>query len=67
MIPVSTWYLSAPVNPVPILLNEAYDPKRLDEQLRKQTKAFLEDPTRNKIAGDKAQLSMIFQVVWNGF
>ncbi len=45
----------------PILLNEAYDPKRLDEQLTKQTKAFLADPFRNKIAGDATQLSMIFK------
>ena len=45
----------------PVLLNEAYDPRRLDEQLKKQTKLFLEDPKRNKIAKDKAQLSMIFK------
>lgn len=45
----------------PILLNEAYDPKRLDEQLNKQAKAFLADPFRNKISADKPQLSMIFK------
>lgn len=45
----------------PVLLNEAYDPRRLVEQLRKQTKTFLEDPSRNKIAKDQAQLSMIFK------
>lgn len=48
----------------PILLNEAYDPKRLDEQFAKQTKAFLADSYRNKISADKAQLSMIFK--WYG-
>jgi hypothetical protein len=48
----------------PILLNEAYDPKRMDEQLAKQAKAFLADPFRNKIAADKPQLSMIFK--WYG-
>ncbi len=48
-------------NSCPILLNEAYDAKRLDEQFTKQTKAFLSDPYRNKIASDKAQLSMIFK------
>lgn len=45
----------------PVLLNEAYDPRRLDEQLKKQTKIFLEDPKRNKVAADQAQLSMIFK------
>jgi hypothetical protein len=45
----------------PILLNEAYDPKKLDEQLNKQSKAFLADPYRNKISTDKPQLSMIFK------
>ncbi len=48
----------------PILLNEAYDAKRMDEQLRKQAKAFLADPFRNKISANKAQLSMIFK--WYG-
>ena len=48
----------------PLLLNEAYDAKRLDEQLVKQTKAFLSDPFRNKISADKSQLSMIFK--WYG-
>ena len=45
----------------PVLLNEAYDPRRLDEQLTKQTKIFLEDAKRNKVAADQAQLSMIFK------
>jgi len=45
----------------PILLNEAYDPKRLDEQFAKQTKAFLTDSYRNKIRANSAQLSMIFK------
>ncbi len=45
----------------PVLLNEAYDPRRLDEQLTKQTKIFLEDVKRNKVAADQAQLSMIFK------
>ncbi len=48
----------------PILLNEAYDPKRMDEQLAKQAKAFLTDPFRNKMSADKPQLSMIFK--WYG-
>lgn len=48
----------------PILLNEAYDPKKLDDQFTKQTKAFLADPFRNKISANKAQLSMLFK--WYG-
>lgn len=44
----------------PILLNEAYDPNRLEDQLSRQTRAFLEDPFRNKISADKPQLSKIF-------
>lgn len=48
----------------PILLNEAYDPKRLDDQFAKQTKAFLADPFRNKLSASKPQLSMIFK--WYG-
>jgi len=45
----------------PMLLNSAYDPVRLDDQLTKQTKTFLNDATRNKITAEKAQLSMIFK------
>lgn len=45
----------------PVLLNEAYEPRRLDEQIRKQAKVFLEDPKRNKITANEAQLSMIFK------
>lgn len=48
----------------PILLNESYDPKQLDQQLTRQTKAFLADPFRNKISPDKPQLSSIFN--WYG-
>ncbi|MEQ1587476.1 MAG: DUF547 domain-containing protein [Cyclobacteriaceae bacterium] len=44
----------------PILLNVAYDPNRLEDQLNRQTKAFLADPFRNKISADKPQLSMVF-------
>lgn len=48
----------------PILLNEAYDAKLLDDQFTRQTKAFLKDPYRNKVTPDKPQLSMIFN--WYG-
>jgi hypothetical protein len=48
----------------PILLNEAYTAEKIEQQLTRQTRAFLSDPFRNKIAPDKAQLSMIFN--WYG-
>lgn len=48
----------------PILLNEAYNAKQLDDQLTRQTKAFLADSFRNKVSPDKPQLSMIFN--WYG-
>ena len=48
----------------PVLLNEAYDPQRMDEQMTKQAKAFLSDSFRNQISSGKAQLSMIFK--WYG-
>ena len=48
----------------PTLLNEAYDAKTLEEQLTKQTKAFLNDSFRNKISPDKPEVSMIFN--WYG-
>jgi hypothetical protein len=48
----------------PILLNEAYDASRFDEQLARQTKAFLSDPYRNKMSATAPQLSMIFK--WYG-
>lgn len=48
----------------PVLLNEAYDPVRLEEQLTRQTRAFLNDPSRNKISANKPKISMIFK--WYG-
>lgn len=45
----------------PVLLNEAYEADRLEEQFTKQAKAFLTDPYRNKISTDNPQLSMIFK------
>ncbi len=44
----------------PVLLNEAYDPSRLDAQLTRQTRVFLSDPFRNKISVDKLEISIIF-------
>jgi hypothetical protein len=45
----------------PMLLNEAYQSAKLEEQLTKQTKAFLADPFRNKISANSAQISSIFK------
>ena len=44
----------------PPLLNEAFDPDRLDKQLEKQTRAFLNDSDYNSISGSKLKLSKIF-------
>ncbi len=48
----------------PILLNEAYNARKLDEQLTRQTIAFFADSFRNKVSPDRPQLSMIFN--WYG-
>lgn len=44
----------------PKLLNEAYNPTGLDAQLDKQTRAWINDGTKNKLSGNKAQLSQLF-------
>ena len=44
----------------PKLLNEAYMPSKLNAQLEKQTFAWINDKTKNKLNGSKAQLSQIF-------
>ena len=48
----------------PILLNEAYNARKLDEQLTRQIIAFFADSFRNKVSPDRPQLSMIFN--WYG-
>lgn len=48
----------------PVLLNEAYDPARLDEQLTNQSKIFLDDSTRNQVSATHPKLSRIFS--WYG-
>ncbi|MFK8101839.1 MAG: DUF547 domain-containing protein [Saprospiraceae bacterium] len=45
----------------PILLNEAYTPKKLEEQLTKQSKAFINNPEKNKITANQLELSKIFK------
>lgn len=48
----------------PMLLNEAYTPEKLEQQLTRQAQVFLSDTFRNKISPEKPQLSMIFK--WYG-
>ena len=45
----------------PALLNEAYDPARLDQQLDNQAKTFLKDTFRNKVSATSPQISKIFE------
>ena len=44
----------------PPLLNEAFVPEKIESQLQKVTVSFINDPTRNKITPDQAQISSIF-------
>lgn len=44
----------------PTLLNEAFDPVNLDQQLDNQARVFLKDSFRNKISENNPQLSKLF-------
>lgn len=44
----------------PPLLNEAFVADRIEAQLTKVATTFINDPTRNKITADQAQISSIF-------
>lgn len=44
----------------PKLLNGAFFPRKLNSQLDKQTRAWINDSSKNKLNGNKAQLSQIF-------
>lgn len=44
----------------PPLLNEAFTAEKLESQLQKVAIGFINDPTRNKITQDAAQISSIF-------
>ena len=44
----------------PELLNEAYLPEKIEEQLQKQTVKFINDVKRNKITASEIKLSKIF-------
>ncbi len=45
----------------PKLLNEAFRPDRLELQLEQVTREFINDPKHNRITGETAELSKIFQ------
>ena len=45
----------------PKLLNEAYTAARLDEQLDASMRGFVNDPLRNRMGPDKAEISEIFK------
>lgn len=45
----------------PILISEAYDGARLDEQLEKSTREFLENPEHNYLDGTTLHVSSIFK------
>jgi hypothetical protein len=45
----------------PKLLNEAYTAERLDAQLTASMSSFINDPLRNRITADKAEISEIFK------
>jgi len=44
----------------PMLREEAYVAERLDAQLEEQTRRFLSDPTRNRVAAGRLEVSKIF-------
>ena len=44
----------------PPLLNEAFSAEKIESQLTKVATTFINDPTRNKISSDKAEISSIF-------
>lgn len=44
----------------PILLNEAYTPDKLEQQLQQQGKEFINDPSKNSITQKKAKVSQLF-------
>lgn len=45
----------------PILMNTAYEPSTLDEQLDHAARLFINDPERNKLSENRAELSKIFR------
>lgn len=48
----------------PRMLNEAFTAQKLEQQLEAVTRSFINDPERNRVGADKAELSPIFN--WFG-
>jgi hypothetical protein len=48
----------------PVLLNEAFTASKLEKQLEKQTREFINDPTKNSISANNVKVSSIFD--WFG-
>lgn len=44
----------------PVLMREAYEAESLEEQLEAAARRFINDPLRNRLSEDKAELSSIF-------
>jgi len=44
----------------PVLFNEAFTAKRIEQQLETQAVAFINDPARNRVSENKVELSAIF-------
>lgn len=44
----------------PVLRNEAYVASKLEAQLEEQAKRFINDPSRNKISPEQAEISQLF-------
>jgi hypothetical protein len=51
----------------PRLMNSAFDAAQLDQQLDSMAKAFINDPSKNKIAADKIEISQLFDWYKNDF
>lgn len=44
----------------PVLLNEAYTAVKLEQQLERQTRQFINDPSKNKLSAQNPEVSYIF-------
>jgi len=51
----------------PRLRNEAYNAKRLEEQLDDQARVTFNDPSKNKVEKDKAQITKLLDWYWGDF
>ena len=51
----------------PRLMNSAFNAAQLDQQLDSMAKVFINDPSKNKIAADKIEISQLFDWYKNDF